>query len=109
MASLENKRNKAQNISVHTCFVGILNGGNQIISSANSTQPNQYRDWPWAGQLGFNFQQRQKFFPLASAMKWALGPIQPIQQVQGTISLGVKWPVAEANHSTPSSAKTKKD
>jgi hypothetical protein len=77
--------------------------------SANSTLLNQYSDWPWAGQLGSNFQQGQKVFPLASAVKWALGSIQSIQRVQETLSLGVKWPGVNVNHSTPSSAKIKND
>jgi hypothetical protein len=38
----------------------------------------------------------------------ALGPIQsPIQWVPGALSLGVKRPGREANHSPPPSAKVK--
>jgi len=38
----------------------------------------------------------------------ALGPIQPpIQWVPGNLSLGVKWPGHEADHSHPSSAKVR--
>jgi hypothetical protein len=38
----------------------------------------------------------------------ALGPTQPpIQWVAGAISLGVKWPGCEADHSPPSSAEVK--
>jgi hypothetical protein len=37
-----------------------------------------------------------------------MGPTQPtIQWVSGTLSLGVKWPVREAEHSPPSSAQVK--
>jgi hypothetical protein len=38
----------------------------------------------------------------------ALGPTQPsIQLVPGALSLGVKWPGREADHSPPSSAEVK--
>jgi hypothetical protein len=38
----------------------------------------------------------------------ALGPSQPpIQWVLGALSLGVKWPGREADHSSPSSAEVK--
>jgi hypothetical protein len=38
----------------------------------------------------------------------ALGPTQPpIQWVPGALSLGVKWPGREADHSPPSSAEVK--
>jgi hypothetical protein len=40
--------------------------------------------------------------------RMALGPTQPpIQWVQGSLSLGVKRPGREADHSPPSSAKVK--
>jgi hypothetical protein len=38
----------------------------------------------------------------------ALGPTQPpIQWVPGALSLGLKWPVHKADHSSPSSAEVK--
>jgi hypothetical protein len=47
-------------------------------------------------------------FLLTIASRPALGPIQhPIQCVPWTLSLGVKWPVREADHSPPSSAEVK--
>jgi len=46
------------------------------------------------------------FFTTAS--RTALGPTQPpTQRVPGVISLGVKWPRREAEHSPPSSAEVK--
>jgi hypothetical protein len=43
-----------------------------------------------------------------TASRPALGPTQsPIQWVPGTLSLGVKWPVCEADHSPPTSAEVK--
>jgi hypothetical protein len=45
-------------------------------------------------------------FTIASGM--ALGPTQPpIQWVAGALSLGLKWPGREADHSPPSSAEVK--
>jgi hypothetical protein len=43
-----------------------------------------------------------------TASRTALGPTQPpIQWVPGTLSLGVKRPAREADHSPPSSAEVK--
>jgi hypothetical protein len=40
--------------------------------------------------------------------RMALGPTQPpIQWVLGSLSLGVKWPGHEADHSPPSTAEVK--
>jgi hypothetical protein len=42
------------------------------------------------------------------ASRPALGPTQPpIQWAPGALSLGVKWPGREADHSPPSSAEVK--
>jgi hypothetical protein len=47
-------------------------------------------------------------FLLATASRTALGPTQPpIQWVPGALSLGVKRPGREADHSPPSSAEVK--
>jgi hypothetical protein len=47
-------------------------------------------------------------FLSTTASRTALGPIQPpIQRVPGTLSLGVKWPGREADHSPPSSTEVK--
>jgi hypothetical protein len=60
--------------------------------------------WRWAtgwmiGVLGFDSWQ---------GLGMALGPTQPpIQWVPGALSLGIKRPGREADHSPPSSAKVK--
>jgi hypothetical protein len=60
------------------------------------------------GVLGFDFRWGLGIFLFTTASKTALGPIQPpIQWVTGALSLGVKRPGREANHSLPSSAKVK--
>jgi hypothetical protein len=47
-------------------------------------------------------------FLFTTAFGMALGPTQPpIQWVPGALSLGVKWPGCETDHSPPSSAKVK--
>jgi hypothetical protein len=47
-------------------------------------------------------------FLLTTASRTALGPTQrTIQWVPGTLTLGVKWPGREADHSPPSSAEVK--
>jgi hypothetical protein len=49
-----------------------------------------------------------EFFFFTTASRTALGPTQPpIQWVPGALSLGVKRPVREADHSPPSSAEVK--
>jgi hypothetical protein len=50
-----------------------------------------------------------KFFSLTLASRPALGPTQPpMQWVPGALSLGVKWPGRETDHSPPSSTEAKK-
>jgi hypothetical protein len=47
-------------------------------------------------------------FLFTTVSRTALGPTQPpIQWVPGALSLGVKWPGREADHSPPSSAKVR--
>jgi hypothetical protein len=49
-----------------------------------------------------------EFFSKTTTSRTALGPTQPpIQWVPGVLSLGVKRPGREADHSLPSSAKVK--
>jgi hypothetical protein len=61
-----------------------------------------------AGRPGFDFQRGQGTFLFATALRSALGSTQlPIQCVSGALSLGVKWPGREADHSFPSSADVK--
>jgi hypothetical protein len=59
-------------------------------------------------ELGFDFLQGQEVFLFSTASIPALGPTQPpIQWVLRAVSLGVKRPGREANHSLPSSAEVK--
>jgi hypothetical protein len=52
---------------------------------------------------------RAGIFLFTTGSRTALGPTQPpIQLVPGTLSLGVKRPGREADHSPPSSAEVKK-
>jgi hypothetical protein len=49
-----------------------------------------------------------RIFPFVTASRTALGTTQPpIQRVPGALSLGIKRPVREADHSPPSSAEVK--
>jgi hypothetical protein len=52
--------------------------------------------------------QKMRIFLFITVSRPALGPTQsPIQWVPEALSLGVKWPGREADHSPPSSAKVK--
>jgi hypothetical protein len=58
--------------------------------------------------LGFDSRQGLGIYLFTTASRTALGPTQPpIQWVPGALSLRVKWPGCEANHSPPSSAEVK--
>jgi hypothetical protein len=60
------------------------------------------------GVLGFDSQRGLRIFLFITASRTALGPTQPdIQWVPGALSLGVKRPGREADHSPPSSAEIK--
>jgi hypothetical protein len=60
------------------------------------------------GVLGFDSRRGLGIFLLTTVSRMALGPNQPpIQGVPGALSLGVKRPVREADHSPPSSAEVK--
>jgi hypothetical protein len=60
------------------------------------------------GVLGFNSWQGLGIFLFTTTTRTALGPTQPpIQGVSGALSLRVKQPGCEADHSLPSSAKVK--
>jgi hypothetical protein len=57
--------------------------------------------------LGFDSQQGLGIFLFITASGTAMGPTQPpIQWVLGALSLGVKWPGREADHSPLSSARS---
>jgi hypothetical protein len=64
-------------------------------------------DWT-IGVLGFNSWRGLGIFLFTAASRMALGPTQsPIQWVAGALSLGVKRPRREADHSPPSRAEVK--
>jgi hypothetical protein len=59
------------------------------------------------GVLGFDSRQGLGIFSFTTVSRTALGPIQPpIQWVTGVLSLGIKRPEREADHS-PSNAEVK--
>jgi hypothetical protein len=60
------------------------------------------------GVLGFDSREGLRIFLFTTASRKALGPTQPpIQWIPGALSLGVKRPGREADHSPPSSAEVK--
>jgi hypothetical protein len=60
------------------------------------------------GVLGFDFRRGLGIFLFTTVSRTALGPTQPpMQWVPGALSLGVKRPEREADHSPPSSAEVK--
>jgi hypothetical protein len=62
------------------------------------------------GVRGFNSWQGLGIFLFTTMSRMAPGPTQPpIQWVPGALSLGVKRPGREADHSPPSSAKVKNE
>jgi hypothetical protein len=68
----------------------------------------QYSDWLQAGQpRGQSLcPGRVKSFLFSTSFRPTVGSIQPpIQWVPGTLSLGVKLPGREADHTPPASAK----
>jgi hypothetical protein len=64
-------------------------------------------DWT-IGVLEFDSRRELGIFLFTTVSRTALGPTQPsIQWVTGALSLGIKRPGREADHSPPSSAKDK--
>jgi hypothetical protein len=60
------------------------------------------------GVLGFDSRRGMGIFLFTTVSKTALGPTQPpIQWVPAVLSLGVKRPGREADHSPPSSAEAR--
>jgi hypothetical protein len=78
-----------------------------------TTKEKRNKHWLWATGwtiwvLGFDSLRGLGIFLFTTASRTALGPTQPpIQCVTGTLSLGVKWPGRETDHSPPSSAEVK--
>jgi hypothetical protein len=63
---------------------------------------------PDVGILGFDSRRELGIFLFTTASRTALEPTQPpIQWVPGALSLGVKRPGREADHSSPSNAEVK--
>jgi hypothetical protein len=59
----------------------------------------RYRDGLRAGRRGFDFRQGQEISLYSAVFRQALGPTQhPIQWVLGALSLGLKRPGPEADH-----------
>jgi hypothetical protein len=87
-------------------------GGLCCLYLQGSLQPYTLR-FRWAmgwmiGALGFESRRRLGIFLFTTASRPALGPTQPpIQRVPGALSLGVKRPGREADHSPPSSSEVK--
>jgi hypothetical protein len=62
----------------------------------------------WLDDEGFESRQRLGFFLFTTVSIPALGPTQPpLKRVTGALSLGIKRPVREADHSPTSSAEVK--
>jgi hypothetical protein len=60
------------------------------------------------GVLGFDSRRKLGIFLFTTASRTALEPTQPpIQWVPATVSLGVKQPERDADHSPPSSSEVK--
>jgi hypothetical protein len=59
------------------------------------------------GVLGFDSRQRLGIFLFTTASRTALGFKPPIQWELGTLSLGLKAAVLEADHSPPSNNEVK--
>jgi hypothetical protein len=60
------------------------------------------------GVIGFNSRRELGIFLFTTASRTALGPTQPpIQWVPEVLTLGVKGPGREGDHSPPSSAEVK--
>jgi hypothetical protein len=57
--------------------------------------------------LGFDSWWGLGIFLFTIASRMALRPTQPIKCIPGSLSLVVKWPGHEADHSSPSSAEVK--
>jgi hypothetical protein len=82
--------------SIHEVITGTYHV--QGLSVTHNLQAFQYN----------RFKYKMYAFLFTTASRTALGPTQPpIQWVPGALSLGVKRPVREADHSPPSSAEVK--
>jgi hypothetical protein len=78
------------------------------LTKQNISTESRYSAGLRAGRTGFDSRRELGIFHLSTASRTALGPTHlPIQWVPGALSLGVKRPGREADHSPPSSAEVK--
>jgi hypothetical protein len=103
-----------QTVGKNTGFVNrsVWKSGKSFIFLCNWAVIAQSVQWlamGWTiGVLGFDSRRGLGIFFFTTASRPALGPPQPpIQWVSGTLSLGVKQPGRDADHSLPSSAEVK--
>jgi hypothetical protein len=67
-----------------------------------------YKELPSLGiATGYGIDSRQGQEMFLYSIVSRLGPTHPIQWVLGALSLWVKWPGREVNHSPPSNAEVK--
>jgi hypothetical protein len=79
-----------------------------FVFNGDSSMVQHWATGSTIGVLEFDSRRGLGIFLLTTASRTALGPTQPpIQWVQEALSLGVKRPGREADHSPPSSAKVK--
>jgi hypothetical protein len=95
----------------HYCWAECINIGQQAfnLSAGLSSRKGRYSDWLWGGRPRCRSSDpgRWKIF-LLSTSRLVLGPTQStIQWVLGALSLGLKRPGREANHSLPTNAEAK--
>jgi hypothetical protein len=80
----------------------------QIVMYISSQSVQRWATGWTIGVLGFDSRRGLGIFPFITASKTALGPTQPPDQWKtGALSLGVKLPGREADHSPPSCAEVK--
>jgi hypothetical protein len=84
-----------------------LNMGSTVLEVIAQSVKRRAMGWT-IGVLGFDSRQGLGIFLFTTASRTALEPTQPpIQWVPGALSLEVRRPEREADHSPPSSAEVK--
>jgi hypothetical protein len=91
--------------------IQFLNYYRRTIPGVAFRRPQSVQRWAtgWTiGVLGFDSLRGLGIFLFTTVSRTVLGPTQPpLQWVRGALSLGVKRPEREADHSPPSSAEVK--